>query len=116
MAPSLRADCAPWAFGTSLPQQPRLGRMALPNADRIVTNKLALEDFPQQVFLRIVGASAGSTSMAVTCGGGAVHSIRRGHCEGLDAAVRSGKLGPVEAECFADLANRTRVEIMTLTN
>jgi hypothetical protein len=31
MAPSLRADCAPWAFGTSLPQQPRLGRMALPN-------------------------------------------------------------------------------------
>jgi hypothetical protein len=31
MAPSLRADCAPWASGTSLPQQPRLGRMALPN-------------------------------------------------------------------------------------
>src|ERR1700738_2934478 len=31
MAASSRADCAPWAFGTSLPHQPRLGRMALPN-------------------------------------------------------------------------------------
>ena len=30
-APSSHADCAPWAFGTSLPHQPRLGRMALPN-------------------------------------------------------------------------------------
>ena len=29
-----------------------------------------------------------------------------------DAAHRSGKLGPIEAECFADLANRTRVELM----
>ena len=26
-----RADCAPWASGTSLPHQPRLGRMATPN-------------------------------------------------------------------------------------
>jgi hypothetical protein len=26
-----RADCAPWASGTSLPHRPRLGRMALPN-------------------------------------------------------------------------------------
>jgi hypothetical protein len=31
MAASLHADCAPWAFGTSLPHQPRLGRMALWN-------------------------------------------------------------------------------------
>src|SRR6478735_5715986 len=31
MAASSRADCAPWASGTSLPHQPRLGRMALPN-------------------------------------------------------------------------------------
>jgi hypothetical protein len=31
MAPSSHADCAPWASGTSLPHQPRLGRMALPN-------------------------------------------------------------------------------------
>jgi hypothetical protein len=31
MAPSSRADCAPWASGTSLPHQPRLGRTALPN-------------------------------------------------------------------------------------
>jgi hypothetical protein len=31
MAASSRADCAPWASGTSLPQQPHLGRMALPN-------------------------------------------------------------------------------------
>jgi hypothetical protein len=30
MAASSRADCAPWASGTSLPHQPRLGRMALP--------------------------------------------------------------------------------------
>jgi hypothetical protein len=30
-APSSRADCAPWASGTSLPHRPRLGRMALPN-------------------------------------------------------------------------------------
>jgi hypothetical protein len=30
-APSSRADCAPWASGTSLSHQPRLGRMALPN-------------------------------------------------------------------------------------
>src|SRR6478672_539550 len=30
-----RTDCAPWASGTSLPHRPRLGRMALPNADRI---------------------------------------------------------------------------------
>jgi hypothetical protein len=28
---SARADYAPWASGTSLPHQPRLGRMALPN-------------------------------------------------------------------------------------
>src|SRR6202045_3017947 len=31
MVPSSRADCAPWASGTSLPHQPRLGRVALPN-------------------------------------------------------------------------------------
>jgi hypothetical protein len=31
MAASSCADCAPWASGTSLPHQPRLGRMALPN-------------------------------------------------------------------------------------
>jgi hypothetical protein len=31
MAASSRADCAPWAFGRSLPHRPRLGRMALPN-------------------------------------------------------------------------------------
>jgi hypothetical protein len=31
IAASSRADCAPWASGTSLPHQPRLGRMALPN-------------------------------------------------------------------------------------
>ena len=30
-APSSDADCAPWASGTSLLHQPRLGRMALPN-------------------------------------------------------------------------------------
>ena len=30
-APSSRADCGPWASGTSLLHQPRLGRMALPN-------------------------------------------------------------------------------------
>ena len=30
-APSLHAGCAPWASGTSLLRQPRLGRMALPN-------------------------------------------------------------------------------------
>ena len=30
-APSSHADCAPWASGTSLRHQPRLGRMALPN-------------------------------------------------------------------------------------
>ena len=29
-----------------------------------------------------------------------------------DAALRSGKFGPIEAECFADLANRTRVEVL----
>ena len=34
MAPSSHADCAPWASGTSLPHQPRLGRMALP--DRLI--------------------------------------------------------------------------------
>jgi hypothetical protein len=34
----------------------------------------------------------------------------------LDAALRSGKLGPIEAKCFADLANRTGVKIMALTN
>jgi hypothetical protein len=28
---STRADCAPWASGTSLPHRPRLGRMVLPN-------------------------------------------------------------------------------------
>ena len=31
MAASSHAECAPWASGTSLPHQPRLGRMALPN-------------------------------------------------------------------------------------
>jgi hypothetical protein len=31
MAASSRADCAPWASGTSLPHRPRLGRMALWN-------------------------------------------------------------------------------------
>jgi hypothetical protein len=31
MAASSRADCAPWAFGTSRLHQPRPGRMALPN-------------------------------------------------------------------------------------
>jgi hypothetical protein len=31
MAPSSHADYAPWASGTSLLRQPRLGRMALPN-------------------------------------------------------------------------------------
>ena len=30
-APSSHADCAPWASGTGLPHQPRLGRMALLN-------------------------------------------------------------------------------------
>ena len=30
-APSSHAECAPWASGTSLRHQPRLGRMALPN-------------------------------------------------------------------------------------
>jgi hypothetical protein len=34
----------------------------------------------------------------------------------LDVAFRCGKLGPIEAECFADLANRTGVKIMTLAN
>src|ERR1700737_4233362 len=40
MAASSRADCAPWAFGTSLPHQPRLGRMPLPNgrSDRTGVN------------------------------------------------------------------------------
>ena len=31
MAASSHADCGPWASGTSLPHQPRPGRMALPN-------------------------------------------------------------------------------------
>ena len=31
MVLSSNADCAPWAFGTSLLRRPRLGRMALPN-------------------------------------------------------------------------------------
>ena len=31
MVPSSHAGCAPWAFGTSPPHQPRPGRMALPN-------------------------------------------------------------------------------------
>ena len=31
MAASSHADCEPWASGTSLPHQPRPGRMALPN-------------------------------------------------------------------------------------
>ena len=31
MAASSRADCAPWASGTSPPHQPRLGRTALPS-------------------------------------------------------------------------------------
>jgi len=35
MAASSRADCAPWASGTSLPHPPRLGRTALPNGCRI---------------------------------------------------------------------------------
>ena len=42
--------------------------------------------------------------------------VERGREGTLDAAFRSGKLGPIEAECFADLANRTWVEIMALTN
>jgi hypothetical protein len=29
-----------------------------------------------------------------------------------DAALRSGKFGPIKAECFADLTNRRRVEVM----
>jgi hypothetical protein len=33
-----------------------------------------------------------------------------------DATLRSGKFGPIEAECFADLANRTRVEVMPRTD
>jgi hypothetical protein len=33
-----------------------------------------------------------------------------------DAALRTGKFGPIEAECFADLANRTRVEVMARTD
>jgi hypothetical protein len=36
--------------------------------------------------------------------------------QSLDTALRSGKLGPIEAECFADLANRTGGKIMALTN
>src|ERR1700692_2755353 len=31
MAPSPHADCEQWAFGTNRLQQPRPGRMALPN-------------------------------------------------------------------------------------
>jgi hypothetical protein len=31
-AASPRADCGPWASGTSLPHRPHLGRMALPNS------------------------------------------------------------------------------------
>src|SRR5450759_4738261 len=31
MARSSHVDCAPWAFGTSLPHRLHLGRMALPN-------------------------------------------------------------------------------------
>ena len=42
--------------------------------------------------------------------------VERGREGTLDAAFRSGKLGPIEAECFADLANRTGVKIMALTN
>jgi hypothetical protein len=33
-----------------------------------------------------------------------------------DAALLSGKFGPIEAKCFADLANRTRVEVMARTD
>jgi hypothetical protein len=33
-----------------------------------------------------------------------------------EAALRTGKFGPIEAECFADLANRTRVEVMARTD
>ena len=33
-----------------------------------------------------------------------------------DAALRSWKFGPIEAKCFADLANRTRVEVMARTD
>ena len=34
----------------------------------------------------------------------------------LDAALRSGKIGPIKAERFADLANRMRVELMAHTD
>jgi hypothetical protein len=42
--------------------------------------------------------------------------VERGAGLTLDAALGSGKLGPIEAECFADLANRMGVKIMALTN
>jgi hypothetical protein len=40
----------------------------------------------------------------------------RGQQPTLDAALRSGKLGPIEAEYFADMANRAGVKVMSLTN
>jgi hypothetical protein len=43
-----------------------------------------------------------------TCQGESGRLLRRG--------PPSGKLGPIEAECFADLANRTGVKIMALAN
>ena len=46
----------------------------------------------------------------------AVQYLSRGRGTGVsDAALRSGKIGPIKAECFADLTNRTRVELMART-
>jgi hypothetical protein len=42
--------------------------------------------------------------------------VERGRQATLEAALWSRKLGPIEAECFADLANRTGVKIMALTD
>src|ERR1019366_950387 len=47
----------------------------------------------------------------------AVQYLSRGRGTGVsDAALRSGKIGPIKAECFADLTNRTRVELVARTD
>jgi hypothetical protein len=42
--------------------------------------------------------------------------VERGRQTTSGAALRSRKLGPIKAECFADLANRTGVKIVALTD
>ena len=47
----------------------------------------------------------------------AVQYLSRSRGTGVsDAALRSGKIGPIKAERFADLANRMRVELMARTD